>query len=311
MTRFSIQMFVLLSSIWFLGCDGGIGGFMEFKKEETPPNEEKDPLARVKDKYLYPEDIQGIINSEISRGDTSDIIHRYIKNWVKKQLLIDEAATRIEFDMAEIERKILDYRYALMVHEFEKYYVNQNINRNISDEDISAYYDEHKQNFELKHNIIQGLYAKVPKEAPNTATFRSMMRGNISDKTKEDIKSYCFRFAADYSLDDTVWLNFEEVIKNTPWMGVSNKEEILGNNKFVEISDDNFFYFLKLFKYKTSNEISPLSFVQNDIRRIILNKRKINITGELKEEIYKNAKTNNEFEIFIEPPENRLSRDAQ
>jgi hypothetical protein len=80
-----------------------------------------EPLASVGDIYLFKKDIEGIVPQGISKEDSVDLIERHIKGWVKKQLLISEAQNQLTFDEVELERRVLDYRYALMMHEFEKY----------------------------------------------------------------------------------------------------------------------------------------------------------------------------------------------
>ena len=63
--------------------------------------------------YLYPEDLDGLTSEAINSSDSTDIVERYIQSWIKKQLLIDKASTRIDFDEAELTRKILDYQIRL------------------------------------------------------------------------------------------------------------------------------------------------------------------------------------------------------
>ena len=129
-------MILLLSLFCFASCD-----LLQFKKGSDGPGEsELQPLASVGDLYLFPKDIQGIVPKGISRNDSIDMIERHINTWIKKQLLISEAQQQLSFDEVELERRVLDYRYALMMHEFEKYMVSRNIDTNISEEEIAEYY---------------------------------------------------------------------------------------------------------------------------------------------------------------------------
>ncbi len=272
--------------------------FLRFKNQEAEESSVLTPVARVYDNYLYEEDLDGIVDEQASPEDSANIMGRYIDSWVRKQLLITEAASQIDFDEAELERKILDYRYALMVYEFEKKYVNQRVDPEVENEEIEAYYQQNKANFELKQNIIKGIFAKVPKEAPRTGRLKKLFQGELDEKVREEIKSYCLSFAASYSLDDSLWYDFEDVIKNTPLVSIPNKVQFLRSNDFIETSDEIYVYFVRIMDYKISDQISPLEFVKDDIVQIIRNQRKVALTQKLEDDIFEEAIENNDFEIY-------------
>ena len=93
-------------------------------------------------------------------------------------------------------------------------------------------------------------------------------------------------------------MNFDDVIENTPMETIDNKIQFLRKTGYYETSDDNYQYFLRISDYKISDEISPLEWVYDDIIRIIINKRKVELAKELEEGIYERAVQNNDFEIF-------------
>ncbi|WP_420580189.1 hypothetical protein [Reichenbachiella sp.] len=157
-------------------------------------------IARVNDIYLYDEDISSLVPRG-NQGDSSMIVSKYVDSWVKKQLTIARASTELDFDEAKIERKILDYRYALMVHEFEMHYINQRLDKETSEEEIEKYYNEKFENFVLRQNIMRCLFAMVPVEAPQIENFRKLIR-SYPDANLEEIQSYCYRFASKSSLGD-------------------------------------------------------------------------------------------------------------
>ena len=281
-------------------CVGSLfGGCDLFQIKEKPPEliSETPPVARVYNTFLYPEDLEGLTTEAINSSDSSDIVERYVQSWIKKQLLIDEAASRIDFDEAEISRKILDYRYALMVHEFKQFHINEQLERGVTEEEIQTYYEANQDNFELKQNIIRGLFIKLPKEAPRINTVGKLIRSQ-KPKDKDELASYCFQFATYYTLEDTVWMNFDELIQSTPLASIPNREQYLKNNKYVETSDQNFEYFLYINEYKIADQISPLEFVRDNIEEIIVNKRKIALANKLETDIYSEAQKNNDFEIY-------------
>ena len=271
----------------------------QVKKEETIEGAKKQPIAQVYDKLLFTEDLEGLISDKLTREDSTNRVENYVKNWVRKQLMISEAASLIDFDEAELERKILDYRYALMIYEFQKYYVNENLVNDITDEQIVEYYEENKDNFELKQNIIKGIYIKLPNDAPRINRLRRWIRSS-DEASKEEMRSYCYGFATTYQLEDTVWVNFDDLVKTSPIAEIPDKINFLRRNRYYETSDSTFQYFLAIKDYKISDELSPLEFEKENIANILLNKRKIELARKLEDSIYNKAKRNNEFEIFSE-----------
>jgi hypothetical protein len=282
----------LLCVFLLAGCD-----LFKVKPEAVSEEEPETPVARVHEKYLYPKDIADIVPKNATPADSANIMDRFVKNWVKKQLMISEASRRIQFNEPELERKILDYRYALMIYEFEKYYINKELDKKVSEEEVEQYYNKHIDNFLLKQNIIQGQFVKLPKEAPKVDNFREMFR-SIDGSQEAELKSYCYRFASNYVLEDSLWLDFDEITLNTPLASLQDKAGFLQENKYAEVEDEHYLYFLKVNEVKTVNEISPLEFVKDQIINIIINKRKVELSNQLEEEIYKRATDNNEFKIY-------------
>lgn len=267
-----------------------------YNVDTTEEVDDRVKIARVNDIYLYDEDISSLVPRG-TQNDSNMIISKYVDSWVKKQLTIARASMELDFDEAKIERKILDYRYALMIHEFEMHYINQHLDKETSDEEIERYYNEKFENFVLRQNIMRCLFAMVPVEAPQIENFRKLIR-TYPDSNLEEIQSYCYRFASKSSLETELWINFDEVISNTPLISVQEKAEFLKNNSFVETSDENYYYFIRVLDYKISDQIAPLDYIKDDIESILINKKKVELRKELEEEVYKVAKENNEFEIY-------------
>lgn len=287
------SLIILVSILTLTSCD-----FLQFKKGISDDVEADDqPMASVGDLYLYPKDIEGIVPPGISKDDSIDLIERHIKTWVKKQLMISEAQKHLTFDEVELERRVLDYRYALMMHEFEKLNIARNIDTNISEEETEAYYQANIENFELKQNIIRGYFIQLSKDAPTLPRFRYLLK-STRERDIEELKSYAYSYGTKVHLDDSIWVNFEDVINGSPLMDIPNKTDFLQRNKFYEIPDDNYLFFLKISQYKIQNDTSPLEFVRDDIQKIIINKRKVKLSKELEEDIYKNALENEDFKIY-------------
>ncbi|WP_258102658.1 peptidyl-prolyl cis-trans isomerase [Marinoscillum sp. MHG1-6] len=255
------------------------------------------PIAHANDQYLYGSDLDGLFPANVSAADSAKLAAKYIDDWVRKQMMISKSTQFIDLNEAEIERKVLDYRYALIVHSYIKGYIDENLNEEVSDEEINKYYEEKSDNFLLKQSIVKCSFVQVPKTAARISTFRRDWRSYPTDNVDE-VKSYISQFASKSYIEDSSWVFFDDVIYGTPLETLTNKDQFLSRTKSSETSNDTHIFFLKIFDFKASNEISPLEFIREDIVNIIINKRKIALQKELEEKIYEEAKQQGLFEVF-------------
>ncbi|HEY3403054.1 MAG TPA: peptidyl-prolyl cis-trans isomerase [Ohtaekwangia sp.] len=267
------------------------------KRTQSDGDTNRQAVARVNDAFLYRDELSGFITPGTSAEDSTARVLAYINSWVRKQLLIQEATRKINIDEAEVERKILDYRYSIIAYEYQTYYIKEHLDTVISKEEIEAYYKANIDNFILKQNIVQATFIKVPENAPRIGKIKELIFANREKEDKE-LKSYCLSFSAAYHISDSSWIVFDELVRNSPLAEIPNKIQFLKSNPYYETSAEGYLYFLKVDQYRISDNVSPLEFVKEDIRNIILNKRKVELALQLEEEVYKEAESDKEFEIY-------------
>jgi len=285
-------LFVCVALIGLLqSCD-----LIKRKKEESVDANRK-ALARVNNVLLYEDELEGIVPAKTTKDDSTARINAYINSWIRKQLLMQEAMKTISIDEADIERKVLDYRYSLIGYEFQNYYIKQHLNDSVSDQEIEAYYKEHLDNFILKQNIIRGTYIKVAKDAPRTKRIKDLLF-STQQKEMNELKLYCLNFSSAYHLADSSWIEFDKLAVNSPLANFPDKIQFLKTNNYYETSDQAHLYFLKVDAYKITDNVSPMEFVKQDIKNILLNKRKVELAKKLEDEVYENGEKRKDFEVF-------------
>jgi hypothetical protein len=274
------------------GCD-----LIKIKGNNSESDEGRQAVARANNSYLYRDELIGIVAPGTPSTDSANIVEAYINSWIRKQLLIQEASRKIDINEAEVERKVLDYRYSIIAYEYQNQFVNKNLDTSVSNSEIEQYYKENVDNFILKQNIVQATFVKVPQNAPRTNKIKELIYAN-NEQERQDLKSYCLSFAAAYHISDSTWMVFDDLVKNSPLAEIPNKIQFLKTNPYYETSDNNFLYFLRVERYRISDNVSPLEFVKDDIRNIILNRRKVNLAKKLEDDVFKAAKDDDDFEIF-------------
>ena len=127
---------------------------------------------------------------------------------------------------------------------------------------------------------------------------------NIKDLCMTDNKEkqaklneYCMSYAKAYDRFNDQWVAADMVLKNTPAV-IKDQNEFLERNRFVESTDMNYYYIVCIRDYRLSGQVSPIEYIQNDIRNLILSKQKIEFLKQIEKDIYKEGLDNNKVKLF-------------
>ncbi len=253
-------------------------------------------VARVNNKLLYTSDLIGLVPKGTNANDSISLIKRYIENWTRQQIFLTEAEKHVGERMHELNRKIDDYRNSLIIFSFESDYIANKLDTVITDHVLNEYYLKHQDEFKLRDNVVQVNFVKLPSEVTDNYIVRRLIRSDQSEDI-EKLEDYCINNAALYFLDQDSWFIFADILREVP-INPSNHESFLKNNKYVELSDQYYRYFLFIRDYRLEGTVSPLAFQSEKIKSIILNHRKQNLINNLRLELYLNAVKNSAVELF-------------
>lgn len=259
-------------------------------------DKDEKPLARVYDDYLYPSDVKDIFTAVNSKEDSIAFLKNYVNNWVRNRLVLHTAEKNLKPEQKDFEKQLEEYRNSLVIYTYETELVKQRLNVEVTDTAIEKYYNDHKENFLLKDNIVKVTYVKTPRKTTNLARIKSLYKSD-DDEDLYKLKELCDREAVNYFLDD-VWLVFNDLTKEIP-IKTYNQEEFLKNNRFIEMQDSLYNYFLNIRSFKIKESLSPLSMEKENIRHIIINTQKLELIKKNQDEIYNDAVEKNRFEIYI------------
>jgi hypothetical protein len=267
------------------------------EEQVSTEKQEKIPIARVGNKYLYANDLQNIFSPGMSSKDSANIASRYVDTWVQKQLLLLKAEENTDMGV-EIEKRVEEYRQQLLLFAYEKKMIEESLDTTVTAQQIEAYYRANESNFELKQNIVRCLYLKLPKDKPLIDKIKALLYNN-TEAGRNNLISLAAQFAEEYHLSDTTWKSFDELISGTPWQTeITNPIQALKTQTYFETSDQSNVYLLKINDYKILNQTSPLQYVEKTIRDIIINKRKIELRQQNETNVFKEAVAGRDYEIF-------------
>jgi hypothetical protein len=256
----------------------------------------KKPVAKVFDNYLYYSDIKGLVPKGSSKQDSLSIVKSYIDSWIRNQLILDKANKNLGDEEKDVEKQLEDYRTSLIIYAYEKSLINQKLDTNVSNGEIEKYYNEHQEDFQLKDNIIKVLYLKLTKNSPKLALVKQWYK-STKPQDRKLLEDYCHQYAINYYLDDDSWLLFNDLLKEIP-IKTYDEEQFLKNNRYVEIEDSSNVYLVNISGFKIKESTSPLSFEKDNIKSVIINKRKLVLIDDMEKKVYNEALKNNEFKIY-------------
>ncbi len=279
MKKYILPVLIILSS-----CFGGA--------EKSSEN----VLARVYDEYLYESELKDVVPAEYTVRDSILIVQNYINNWISQKLVLHKAQRNLlEKDML-FKKQLEDYKNSLIIYKYETKLIHQRLDTVVTDEEIETYYNNNIGNFQLKDNIVKVYYARFNRMIPEIKKIRRFFNSNIPEY-RDSVEVYIENLADLYYLDDETWILFDDVLKFVP-INTYNQEAYLKNHRKIEITDNDYVYFVRFSDFKIKDGVSPLSFEKENIRQIIINKRKLDIVGKMREEVFQSALENNEFEIY-------------
>jgi len=256
----------------------------------------KTPLVEVAGEYLYKEDLQAAVPFHISKDDSVLFAEHYIKNWVEDVLLFDKAEGNIP-DNAKIVRLVENYRRALIMHTYQEELINQKLANEISDEEISTYYEKNKELFHTEHPFVKGLFIKVPLRSQDLASVRKWYKNSNRDAI-ESLEKYSLRNAVSYDYFYDRWVPLSDIAVKIPLKALDTDENYLDKNRNIEVKDTAFCYFLHVEEFLGKDQQSPLDFARREIKEILINLKRVEFINKIKEELYQRASDRNKINYY-------------
>ncbi len=247
-----------------------------------------DVVVSVYGHDLYKSELSKLISDEMTPEDSVVIVQNYISQWIAQRVVLNEAEEVIDDNF---EEQVEAYRNSLLVSAYEKYYVEKNIDSNISNDEVTAYYHTHTSDFTLRSSIVKAAFVRVSRNSVSSGRLRAIFSmQSISDTILSEAQRIAATDAEDYFFGQNMWIPFSHVCSLMP-LSISNESAFLQQNKFHEVSDDNSFYFVHFFEVKTIGQLSPLETEYDKVRSIILNRRRSELVSSMYQQLLKSGES--------------------
>ncbi|HSV88383.1 MAG TPA: peptidylprolyl isomerase [Bacteroidales bacterium] len=260
------------------------------------PEDGEHPVARVHDAFLYRSDLENVIPENMTPSDSVAFVQRFIENWVRQQVFLQEALNNLSPDEIDFSRELENYRNSLIIHRFEALILSNELDTVVTEEQLVEYYENHRADFRLREDVVRARYVKLPLGAPDLTNFRRLFR-SINPEDEGLLEEYCIQNAATFFLETNTWLIFDQLFREVP-LRVQNLESFLQVNRFVELADENYRYFILIIDFRLKGSEAPFALERNNIREIILTRRRSEMINKLRNQMFQDALGGRHVEIF-------------
>jgi hypothetical protein len=251
----------------------------------------KDPLSHVivtvDGVSLTMRDLRYAIPENIRYDDSVAIAEDFIGRWIRNKLMLRQAEMNLTASEKDVDQLLDEYRTSLLVHMYQQKMLEQKHSPLITSREIEAYYNDMKDNFNLQENIIKGVFIKVPKTAPNQSDLRQWYR-SLTGEFLISLEAYSFQYARSYEQFLEHWIPFSRINTFLP-EPVVNEDRFLRWSRHYETQDSLYNYYLAVHDYKLTGNTAPLEFVEERIKAILLNKKRIEFIQQLGIDLYEEA----------------------
>lgn len=254
-------------------------------------------VARVYNKYLYLEDLEALVGNNNSPEDSIDIINHYIDEWIRKQLLLQEAEQLLSDNQKDIEKQLNDYRESLLLFSFEQELLKQINDTTVSKEEVKAYIAANQNNFELRDNVLKIQYIVLDKQHARLDSVKVWL-SDSTQQVQQKLTEFCEANSSNYMLSPQ-WYTLQQLAEELP-IDKSKPAKLLQKNKLHQTSDAVNKYFIKVLDFGQQGKTAPFDYKKKEVEKIILNKKKLEYVNKVKEQTYKQSINNNEVEVYIE-----------
>ncbi len=231
-------------------------------------------VARFGNTYLYQDEIQHFIPDSLKGQDSIRFVEKYCEAWIKRQAIVEAANKAIENLDEEIQYEMENYRQVLVERALASWLVSRNPNKmRVAETDITNYYKKFPEKFQSLQTYYQFFYLKT--DLPNQYNVVSLLQS----KQPEDLEKlidWVKIHASTYKLDSTYLAERNIMPLAAGFYFGDIRRASRGNvyNYQHKEGDSTYYDFFKMIDIVRPGELMPLSLVREEIRAIILNKRR-------------------------------------
>lgn len=246
---------------------------------------------------LHWSDLRQVIPLDAAPEDSVALAKRFIDGWIRQQVVMHVAEQNRSEDAPDMDALLEDYRRSLVIFNYEQALVEQKLDTSVSAAEIQAYYESDQANFELKEDIVRARWFKV--NEPEIRVLRKMEERFLSgDQTKmREVEIWLAQRGVSIVDRTANWTSGSELRAELALPeGLDLRTLTTGRQVTKEGSAA---WFLEVIEHRNGTSPAPIEMVEQDIRSVLLNKRKLQLIAAMRDEVYRQAMENKDVEQYV------------
>ncbi|QAR30506.1 hypothetical protein EQP59_03620 [Ornithobacterium rhinotracheale] len=269
----------LISTIFFTACKYSDSG---------------EWVAKYKNYELPSSELKSVIPVGTSPEDSLKLAQNYIDNWLKSKILMESSESVLSKNqILDIEVKVESYKNDLILNEMEEQWLAENPPKEPTEEEIVAFYNENPAIIPVKNTILKYQFIAVNPDQVSEA--KKYFRQENAEALQA-LKNLANETKSAAQLNDNEWIDWKDFLNLMQLPPDTPQGRFLQKNQVFEIPQQGKVIVLKIFNFATQGQAAPLGYAKRALKNIILNKRKLNLLSQKKEELYQKAIYDKEIE---------------
>ena len=245
---------------------------------------------------LYPEDLEGVVPADANKMDSLARVNDFIDSWIRQQLLIHQAEINLSPEQRDFSKQLQDYNNSLLIYAYETQLIEQYLDTVVSDDEIASCYEENMANFQLRSTMVKVAYVILKDDCKHKKDIQQIM-SNRDTLMLPQLDALASQYAVSSFLDVDSWVRLDDLLETIP-LEIYNTESFLKKNRFVSFEKDNLVYLVRFEGHLMEESVSPLEIERDNIKNIILLRRKKDLLSQMNVDLYERAKKEKVFEIY-------------
>ena len=266
---------MLAAATMLVACSGG-GAF-------SGGSADKRVVATVDDKELMLGEILENMPLNYSGADSATFVRMYTDNWVLDQLKLARA-DEVLSSHEDIDRLVEGYRQSLIMRQLDQYYVDKELDTEVTERQIMSHYRTNSSQFVLDHDKVRGVIVRVSEDFRNRTALSDAMR-SISVDDMQELTAFAEKHSLQVTDLTAEWVTFSDFLSYLPTVRTRSYNNFLNKNKVQSMRADDVVFYFVIVDVVREGELIPLECVEEDIRRMLYAERSAEIIRRYEKEL--------------------------
>ena len=175
------------------------------------------------------------------------------------------------------------------------------MDKEVTDEQVAEYYNSHKADFTLDRTLVKGRVLRFDASYRQTKKLKEQMQKALTSADAEkSFSDVCEKNGFQLIDNRTAWINFTDFIANLPVLAAKDNEPLLDKMGVQEMKMGKDSYYFDFTSVCRKGNVAPLEVVSDNIRRILLTRRRAEVIRAHEEQILQAAQLEGRLRRFGE-----------